>query len=327
MEYFLRCYFEQFASLPRNSLHDRRKRQSMVDYISTMIEGCSTVETNVDESAKIAIKTIVKYHEENKSENGNVCMMGKYHNILYIAVKLCFVWQIKDPPTVTQLLEEIFRCENTFERILIGAIFGGKAPHYVAGWKSDFASEEENLRAVVYFLDKANKGKLLLKPHRDQETYRFVDTPMESCGKASPLKICVQLGLPDKLLILLRFGARIHHQHAIIEHLLNRLLEFNRVYPYNLVSCLQLLLRATERIPTEDLVDPDLRKLMYDKYCVLVEDGLIPPSRCGIIPVELKHLCRCSVREYLWRNHGLPDGLKSLKIPEDLRRYLDLLQD
>lgn len=41
MECFLRCYFEYFNSLPRNTLHDRRKRKHMVDYVSTLIEGCS----------------------------------------------------------------------------------------------------------------------------------------------------------------------------------------------------------------------------------------------------------------------------------------------
>lgn len=32
----------------------------------------------------------------------------------------------------------------------------------VSGWKSDFEDEEENVRGVVYFLDKANRGRLQL---------------------------------------------------------------------------------------------------------------------------------------------------------------------
>lgn len=74
---------------------------------------------------------------------------------------------------------------------MIGAIFGNKAPHYIAGWKSDFETEEENLRAVVYFLDKANSARLELcfGSESVENMYRFIDLPIESCGKASALKV------------------------------------------------------------------------------------------------------------------------------------------
>ncbi|XP_050512128.1 uncharacterized protein LOC126888179 [Diabrotica virgifera virgifera] len=338
MESFLRCYLDCFNELPRNSLHDRRKRQHVVDYISTLIEGCSRVEKNSDESAIEAVKTILKYHQENKDDNGKVCMMGRYHNILYVAVKLCFDWQIKDAATVTMLLDEIYKCEKTFERILIGAIFGNKAPHYIAGWKSDFDSEEENIRAVVYFLDKANRAQLniSLDFSSKDESFRFIDLPIESCGKASPLKICLQLGLPDKLLIFLRFGAKVYTQNedvTLFEHILNRLLEFNHVYPYNLVACLQLLLRTVTRIKIDIPVEMSqesyqlLLEKMYERYFDLIQDGLIPPERCGISPPQLKHICRCVIRDRLWENYQLPDGIRSLPVPEKLWRYLDLLED
>lgn len=63
------------------------------------------------------------------------------------------------------------------------------APHYIAGWKSDFDTEEENLRALVYFIDKANDAELELPFGNNNETFRFIDLPIESCGKASPLKV------------------------------------------------------------------------------------------------------------------------------------------
>ncbi|XP_023029193.2 SOCS domain-containing protein stops [Leptinotarsa decemlineata] len=338
METFLRCYFDYFSSLPRNSLHDRRKRKNMVDYISTLIEGCSAEESNIEETAQVAIKTILQYHKEMKYANGTVCKMGKYHNILYVAMKLCYDWKVKDSETVCNLLREIYACENTFERIFIGAIFGHKAPHYIAGWKSDFDNQEENLSAVVYFLEKANDGGLELRfsTNGTYTNFRFIDLPIESCGRASPLKIAVQLGLPDKLLIFLRFGAEIYTENedtTVLEHILNRLQVFNHLYPYNLVSCLQLLLRA---VPFIKVIKPDavgehaydiVYQKMYEKYSDLIEDGLIPPTRCGFVPPELKHLCRCAVRRRLWENHQLPEGIRSLPVPEKLWLYLDILED
>lgn len=39
------------------------------------------------------------------------------------------------------LLGEIFECERSFERILLGAIFGSNAPFFIAGWRSDFLDQ------------------------------------------------------------------------------------------------------------------------------------------------------------------------------------------
>jgi hypothetical protein len=39
MDHLLKCYLDQFKSSPRNTLHDRRNRRSMVAYVSTLIEG------------------------------------------------------------------------------------------------------------------------------------------------------------------------------------------------------------------------------------------------------------------------------------------------
>ncbi|KAJ8982795.1 hypothetical protein NQ317_018496 [Molorchus minor] len=380
MELFLRYYLEHFNDLPRNSLHDRRKRKSMVEYISILIEACSAgkgnehdeiykyfqaqdykvprlnrrgvrdsstivqkscltglIEDDSEESCRVAIRVLLHYHEEMKNTNGTVCLMGKYHNILYVAVKLCYIWQLKDADTVSALLEQIYFCEKTFERILIGALFGHKAPHYIAGWKSDFDSQEENLRAVVYFLDKANKSflKLPFICGDENRLYRFIDLPIESCGKSSPLKIAVELGLPDKLLIFLRFGAEVytHARVDVFEHILKRLSGFNHVYPYNLVSCLQLLLRVVPRIKLnlhdeyfEDLYTT-FRERVFVTYSDLIEDGILPLSSCGLRAPKLKHLCRCIIRQRLWVNYQLPDGIRKLCLPESLWRYLDVLED
>lgn len=271
-----------------------------------------------------------------RNENGFICMMGKYHNILYVALKLCFIWQLKDTGTIATLLEHIYMCERTFERLLVGAIFGTKAPHYIAGWKSDFDNQEENLHAVVYFLDHANNANLELPFGSNGKLYRFIDVPIESCGRCTPLKVTVQLGVPDKLHIFLRFGASIYNDNdngvTVFEHILNRLMEFNHVYPYNLVACLQLLLRVVPCIKLDKHVSNNdetntVHLIIMEKYSDLLEDGLIPFSRSGLCPPELKHLCRCVIRKRLWENFLLPNGIHCLPIPESLWRYIDIMED
>lgn len=64
----------------------------------------------------------LRYHETSKDNNGQVCLMGKYHNVLYIAAKLAFDWSLQDNYTVARLLDEIYYCENTFERLFLGKI-------------------------------------------------------------------------------------------------------------------------------------------------------------------------------------------------------------
>lgn len=86
--------------------------------------------------------------------------MGKYHNILYIAMKVSWNWGIKDSTVISALLSEfsllppsllfnfrcsfpgeIYECEKTFERLFLGAIFGSNAPYFIAGWRSDFKDQ------------------------------------------------------------------------------------------------------------------------------------------------------------------------------------------
>lgn len=258
--------------------------------------------------------------------------MGKYHNVLYVAAKLCFDWQLKDTATVTLLLDNIYQCEKTFERLFIGAIFGTTAPHFIAGWKSDFASQDENIRAMVYFLDHAVEGNVEY-PFEDEQI-KFVDVPIEACGKTSPVKIVLQLGYPDILLILLRFGSIITEdaQSSGLEALLEKLKEYNGVYPFNLVACLKILLRVIIRVR----IQPDMvaiqgtnldRDGFAERFPSFVKDGLVPENRCGIKPPELKHLCRCAIRYSLWKQFQLPNGIRRLPLPETLHKYLDLLID
>lgn len=245
--------------------------------------------------------------------------MGKFHNILYVAIKLCYDWQLNDTGTVIALLEHIYLCEQTFERIFVGALFGTNAPHFIAGWKSDFNNQEENVRAMVYFIDHATNGGLEMA-YDEEESVRFIDVPIESCGKCSATKIAAQLFMPDKLHILLRYGALI--DDTVVEHTLNRLIDFFHVYPYNIVACLQLILRV---IPAIKLVESSEK--ITDRYRDLIDDAIVPMTRCGIQAPELKHLCRCVVRKRLWENYQLPNGIRQLPVPESLRKYIDILDD
>lgn len=49
--------------------------------------------------------------------------MGKYHNLLYIAMKLAFDWSLQDNGVVAALLDDLYACEKTFERIFLGTWF------------------------------------------------------------------------------------------------------------------------------------------------------------------------------------------------------------
>lgn len=231
---------------------------------------------------------------------------------------------------------------NAYNLIIIyftGAIFGPSAPYFLAGWKSDFMDKEENVHALVFFLDHATNANL--EYNEGDKSYRFIDVPLESCGKASPVRVVIQMGASEMLMILLRFGARIQSDNVStnpLESILDRLNEHNRKYPYELVTCLKLGLRAVPKITfnVEKRVFKHLelpedynyqRKIVLEKYGDILEDHLIPSSRCGLRPVELKHLCRCTVRQTLWENFELPFGIQKLPVPQTLKKYLDLCDD
>lgn len=199
--------------------------------------------------------------------------------------------------------------------------------------------KEENVHALVFFLDHATNANLEYED--DGKVYRFIDVPLESCGKASPARVVLQMGSSEMLMILLRFGAQVSSENAAtdsVESVLDRLKDYNRAYPYELVGCLKLLLRVIPKInftvdkktfkhlELSDDYNYD-RKIVLEKYGEMLSDHLIPSSRCGLRPVELKHLCRCVVRNRLWKNFELPFGIPKLGVPVSLQRYLDLLED
>lgn len=270
-------------------------------------------------------------------DNGNVCLMGKYHNILHVGLKLSYIWQLKDNGTVATLLDHVYLCEKTFERLFAGALFGSKASYLIAGWKSDFDQRDENIRAVVFFLDHATNAGLEYLHGSDNKVTRFIEIPLESCCKLNAVKLSVQLGLPDRLHIFLRYGALLEPEsgdsESVVENVLEMLYENTGKYPYNIVACLSVILRTIPSVPAKlnycsRETDWNIQRgYIMEKYPLLIEHCILPLDRCGFLPPKLMHLCRCAVRYRLWENYQLPNGIRALPVPENLQRYLDIMED
>lgn len=173
-----------------------------------------------------------------------------------------------------------------------------------------------------------------LEYNYEDEMTKFIDIPIESCGKMTAIKIVLQLGHPDLLIILLRFGAIVPEDAIMsgLENLLEKLKEYKRVYPFHLVACLKLLLRVIIRVrihpnSTEIPGSNWERDGFEQRFPTFVKDGLVPENRCGYQPPELKHLCRCAIRYRLWEQFQLPNGIRQLPVPENLQKYLDIMID
>ncbi|RLU22978.1 hypothetical protein DMN91_005256 [Ooceraea biroi] len=344
MEVLIDCYFDRlFSEMERSCLASRYKRRELVNYFSDVINSCAEAE-NLDKQdvCERIVLSALRYHNITMMENGSVCLLGKFHNVLYVAAKLCYDWDLGNNEIVGRLLNDIFYCERTFERLLVGAIFGTRVTHFLSGWKCDFEDRQENIRALVYFLDHAISGRLEYRCESSPMKRRFIDVPMESYGQVLPLRVAVQHSAPDILLIMLRYGASIESDilaPSPIEIILTKLNELEAqpgqtevVYPEHLMTCLRLLLRTVTTVcvrTPEHIADRSgiLSVSLHEQYPNLMNRDLIPPERSGVHPAELRHLCRCQIRETLHANWALPHGIKKLQIPESLRDYLDLLRD
>lgn len=344
MEVLIDCYFDKlFSELERSCLASRYKRRELVEYFSDVINSCAEAENlEKEDVCERIVLSALRYHNITMMENGYVCLLGKFHNVLYIAVKLCFDWNLCNTEIVSRLLNDIFYCEKTFERIFVGAIFGIRVTHFLSGWKSDFEDREENLRALAYFLDHATIARLEYRCESSQTKRRFIDVPMESYGQAQPLRVAVQNSAPDILLVMLRYGASIDCDQVApspLEILLTKFTEYDVqdgqteiAYPEHLLSCLRLLLRTVTtayiRTPSHIADQCGVFSIsLQEQFPSLVEQNLVPPERSGIVPAELRHQCRCRIREILYHNWALPHGIQTLQIPQTLRNYLNLLTD
>uniref|UniRef100_A0A182MST3 Ankyrin repeat and SOCS box protein 17 n=1 Tax=Anopheles culicifacies TaxID=139723 RepID=A0A182MST3_9DIPT len=337
MEYVFDVFFEEcFNKMERSGLMSRTGRRDIISHLNSVISGCiqgrQTASTQL--AVGLAVTSAIDYHNRMKGDNYEVCMMGKYHNVLYIALRISWDWGLEDSNIVRNLLDEIFKCEKTFERLFLGALFGCNAPHFIAGWKSDFNDQDENLRAVVFFLHHSAKARALYPTYsyayqRLRQT-KFIDVPIDSCGKATPLRVALQASAPDIVLILLRHGANPCPDDggaSPVLSLLEKLAESeDRCYPFQLVSCLKLLLRTIimVELPYKPHLYAVRKEMFHCKYTALLEDGLLPAEQVYGIP-SLKHISRCIIRDVLRENFQLPGSIVKLPLPRKLQKYIDLL--
>jgi len=347
MDVVLEGYFDNaFCELKPSDLKARYKRRQFVDYLNSLIKDCVASE-NCDEVTAVrhAVLAAIRYHQNSVLSNGMVCNIDKWHNILYVAAKLCCDWQFNDNATVGRLLNVIYHCEQTFERLFVGAIFGIRVTRLISGWKSDFDSCAESLAAIQYFLKHATKAKL--EYNNGGEITRFIDIPMKSYAKSQPLRLAAYFAKAEVLLLLLRYGASVMSDHETDEvSEAEPLSRFQEFCVLNLplhqteipLTCLKILLRAVPTVAalTSDPFSGDIRVVIgkgdcgVSRICVhprLLQESVIPSSRLGLTPPELKHLCRCAVRNVLRENWQLPLGIRSLPIPSSVQDYLDLLVD
>ncbi|XP_034253084.1 uncharacterized protein LOC117652349 [Thrips palmi] len=349
MDTILDVFFEKvFSKLPRGALVSRYKREELCDYFGTVIVGCVGAEqVTAQEAVGRTVCAALRYHAATRDANGNVCLKGKFHDILYVVAKLAYDWELQDSHTVTRLLRDLHACEDTFERLTVGAIVGTRVSHLLSGWKSEFADREENLQALEYFLRHADGQRLVFqakqgpglgKQAKDRPR-RFADVAMRACGGLTAAAMALDVAKVDTLLLLLRHGATIQFpdresvddaRATPVDVVLGKLLDFRErfpgePFPEETLACLRVLLRV---VPSA--ADSALLRHCPDVILGLAgQDGapLVPLCRLGVTPPELKHLSRCAVRHQLHLAWGLPKGIEALSVPHALRRYLDLELD
>ncbi|KAG8257253.1 uncharacterized protein LOC124357876 [Homalodisca vitripennis] len=336
MDVILDCIFDQvFSRLDRGCLLARYKRRQFTDYLSTVIRGSAGDDT--EGGCERAVQAALRFHQTSKEENGGICLLGKYHNVLYVAATLCYDWQLQDTPTVSRLLQDIFACEHTFERLFVGAILGTKVTHLISGWKSDFRTREECVLAVQYFLEHATRANLQFECTAGSRN--FVDVPMESYGRATPLRVAAQAGQADVLQILLHYGATVTPQPSSIDtcalqpllHRMNDLChdqpEENIAKEY--INCMNLLLRELPMLPTllpypEDDLPTDPTAPVEPRSLHPRIYALVPPQRSGYFTAPcLRHMCRCVVRQQLRASGLIPQGISMLMLPDTVIHYLN----
>ncbi|XP_054263154.1 uncharacterized protein LOC128986691 [Macrosteles quadrilineatus] len=330
MDVILDAIFEHvFSKLDRGCLLARYKRRQLTDYLSTVIRGSAADDTQ--EGCRRAVRAAIRFHRNSKEANGKICLLGKFHNVLYVAATLCFDWKLEDSEIVAELLHDIFDCECTFERLFVGAILGTKVTHLISGWKSDFRSKEECIDAVKYFLDHSTKAGLRFQCSSG-DSRKFVDVPMESYGGSTPLRVAAQAGQPGVISLLLHYGAVVtplpDPNTCALQLLLRRMNDFchdrpEEPIPSEFILCLNLLLRDFPRVPQilpdpED--DPDLQEVREIHPRMI---AMVSPEKSGLTIVpSLRQLCRCSARQQLAVEGLLPYGVSKMSLPDSVVDYL-----
>ncbi|XP_014285476.1 uncharacterized protein [Halyomorpha halys] len=275
-------------------LPKKYRRRQLCDYLSSLIYACANKD-NTEETCDKAILGAIQFHRKSKQKNNNVCLMGKYHNVLYVAARIAFNFKLKNTSTVQQLLQEIFDCEQTFERLVSGAIFGPKICSAFSGWKSEFDNRSECLQALKYFLHHAMLARLQFTLHGTK--VRMADVPLQTCMRASPATVAIHAQRPDVFLLLVQYGAKLHQ------------------LPYGLISPLEML---------DEMINSHSGVTCHIFTCRNIAAVVRPSGVEGWPVASLKHLARVAIRESLNDNFQLPAGIYLLPLPKSLIRYISL---
>ncbi|XP_055324775.1 uncharacterized protein LOC129579131 [Sitodiplosis mosellana] len=192
---------------------------------------------------------------------------------------------------------------------------------------------DENIRALVFYLEHAKNSRLEFPVHLNKyegtKVLRFIDVPIDSCGKASPMRVALQASSPDLLLTLLRYGANVNPKDGgmmPIVAILDKLVGSPECTQIHVETCLKILLKTvpTIEMPYKPFTFEHRKGMFIQKYEVLFERGCIKQEQVfGVM--DLKHLCRCTIRENLRANYQLPSGINMLKVPKSLKCYIDLM--
>lgn len=271
---------------------------------------------------------MLKFHRESKRNNSGVCLLGKFHDLLYVAAKLCYVWDLQENEVVTTLLRDIYACEKTFEKLFECAIFGTKVTQLISGWRSDYSTQDENIKASVYFLEHAGRGGLRFR-HRNGRGYNFVDVPMNCYEKLSPLKAAVKADKWDVVNLLMKNGAITYlpfddgeyERYSIFQLFVEKMELCSGhcgCYPSNVAESFSIFMRTVPHVSSVCRLEDE-----GDWFAVTAFfDDL--GTRNVHEPESLRHLARCAARVYLSKNHLLPARLNDVPVPVSVKRYIDL---
>lgn len=188
---------------PSDCLFSRKRRRELSDALGSLVPVIPGKEEKL-------VASIIQFHREALESNSGICRLGKYHDILYVAAYLAEQFRIDDNSLVSQLLKEMFYCEQSFDRLVAPAILGPKVSHILSGWRPDLENESRALFTLEYFALHSNAARLEFRIKGDEnQTRRFLDVPLLSLQGTPPLTVATQANEVEAVRLLLRHGAEL----------------------------------------------------------------------------------------------------------------------
>ncbi|XP_063869559.1 uncharacterized protein LOC135105269 [Scylla paramamosain] len=318
----------------RDCLSSRRRRKELAAALTVMVE----TDEDPPAASSALLEAALEYHAARLADNGGVCRLGKFHNILYVAAAVAVEQAVVDSAMVGRLLAALHACEGGLDRLVAPAVLGPRVSRLLSSWRSDDDTPEEARLRLVFFLDHARQVRLTL-PQPGAPALPVLTAPLPTLQGAPPLYAAVQAGDEEAVLLLLQHGAPPATGGALCPLLLalRRLsalaracmgqrdpcscshdlcpcfFSFPLIFPPQEVGVLRLLLRAVggRCIPADPTV-------IHPR---VVSDGLL-----GTTP-RLAHWARYRLRATLAANWALPHGTTKLPVPSAVLPYLNLLLD